>query len=370
MVDAARGVIPRHTARPGSIPPIRPARGASLRPPGLLAAALLLALLAPLQAVGAQHPAPGFSIGLPIACTPGYDCFIQNYVDRDPGPGARDYDCGRRTNNGHKGTDFRVPDLMAMRRGVAVLAVAPGRVLRTRDGVPDINVRYVGPAAVAGRECGNGVVVAHRDGWQTQYCHMRRGSIAVAPGETVEAGQKLGLVGLSGKTEFPHVHLSVRRRGRVVDPFVGPSPSPGCGVPRAPLWRPDLAGPLSYRPTELVRIGFAAEPPVRAAVLLGRHRARVLPADAPVLSFWVLAIGLQRGDRIVMRMTGPDGATLAESRTRPLPRAKAEGFTRVMKRRRAGPWPAGTYRGEYRIERRGGGATRVVLETVREVLVR
>ena len=37
----------------------------------------------------------------------------------------------------------------------------------------------LGPTATAGRNCGNGVTLDHGDGWQTQYCHMRRGSVAV-----------------------------------------------------------------------------------------------------------------------------------------------------------------------------------------------
>ena len=31
---------------------------------------------------------------LPIDCTPGQDCVVQNYVDQDPGPGWQDYRCG------------------------------------------------------------------------------------------------------------------------------------------------------------------------------------------------------------------------------------------------------------------------------------
>ena len=63
------------------------------------------------------------------------------------------------------------------------------------------------------RNCGNGVVIRHADGWETQYCHLRRGSVQVAEGDRVEAGEPLGLVGMSGEANFPHVHLSVRRDG-------------------------------------------------------------------------------------------------------------------------------------------------------------
>lgn len=46
------------------------------------------------------------TLSLPIACTPGTDCWVVNYVDLDPGPGRRDYRCGEMSYDGHKGTDI------------------------------------------------------------------------------------------------------------------------------------------------------------------------------------------------------------------------------------------------------------------------
>ena len=66
------------------------------------------------------------SLSLPLKCSLGKDCFIQQYTDIDPGPEARDYRCGSATYDGHKGTDFRVLSLEAAARGVPVLASAPG----------------------------------------------------------------------------------------------------------------------------------------------------------------------------------------------------------------------------------------------------
>ena len=107
-----------------------------------------------------------------------------------------------------------------------------------RDGVPDISVEDGGAAAIAGKECGNAIRIAHGDGWTTWYCHLRRGSLMVAEGDRVEVGQPLALVGLSGETSFPHLHFDVRQGEQPVDPFVGveraspaaPARSP-CGAP-------------------------------------------------------------------------------------------------------------------------------------------
>src|SRR5215468_2986431 len=112
------------------------------------------ALLALWLGVG---PTEAIELRLPIDCEIGVSCEIQNYVDLDPSSQARDYQCGSRTYNGHKGVDFRLPSLRAQRAGVNVLASAPGRVLGVRDGVPDISVRERGIGAVDNRECGNGV---------------------------------------------------------------------------------------------------------------------------------------------------------------------------------------------------------------------
>jgi len=77
-----------------------------------------------------------------------------------------------------------------MARGEPVVASAGGVVAAARDGVDDISMRDA--PVPRGRECGNGVRIVHGGGWKTQYCHLRKGSVAV------KNGDMLGLVGLSG----------------------------------------------------------------------------------------------------------------------------------------------------------------------------
>ncbi len=203
--------------------------------------ALVIAGAAGLLPAAAAAAPP--QLALPLSCQPGTTCWIVNYVDLDPGDGVRDYTCGvatynTGTHNAHNGTDFAIRDLKAMRDGVPVLAAAPGRVAGVRDGMADVSVRDTGPAAVANRECGNGVRIDHGDGWASQYCHMRSGSIAVAKGQTVTAGQPLGLVGLSGLSEFPHLHFQVDKDGVPTDPFIGEARTSAseCGLGEHQLW--------------------------------------------------------------------------------------------------------------------------------------
>ncbi len=161
-------------------------------------------------------------LALPLACTLGETCWVANYVDVDSSGRARDCQCGPRTYDGHDGTDFAVWDLAVMAKRGPVVAVAPGIVRTIRDGMDDRAVTdEVSRQAVEGRECRNGVIIDHQGGWQTQYCHLRKGSVKVRAGARVDTGPLLGLVGLSGKTEFPHAHLTVRYKGAVIDPFTG-----------------------------------------------------------------------------------------------------------------------------------------------------
>jgi hypothetical protein len=288
---------------------------------------------------------------LPVDCEIGRSCAIQNYVDRDPSPGARDYACGTLTYNGHDGTDFRLFSMAAQRAGVNVLAAADGEVLRARDGMADINISAPSAPSVIGRECGNGVVISHRDGWQTQYCHMAKGSIRVKQGGRVTAGQPIGRVGLSGHTEFPHLHLTVRHEGRVVDPFAYGAPDGTCGEGTW-LWSAALFASLAYRPRTVINAGFSSEAVTQEKIEAGDAAAN--PAiDAPALVAYVLTIGLQAGDvqRLSLRM--PDGQVLADRTEQPLDRNKAQVMLFVGKKRSGAGWPHGTYQASYIVSRDG-----------------
>jgi hypothetical protein len=321
-------------------------------PASRLAGPLLVSFLAAAQA---QPP----SLVLPIQCRPGVDCEIQNYVDRDPGPGARDYQCGSRSYQDHDGIDFRLPTLARQREGVAVLAAADGRVARARDGVDDVSVRITGTAALQGRDCGNGVVLRHDGGFETQYCHLAKGSIAVRPGDPVKAGDVIGRVGLSGRTEYPHLHFTVREGRSTVDPFAYGAPEGSCEAGRS-LWRPGLDGALAYKPRAVLNTGFAGQALSMEAIEEGTEAPG---PQAPALVAYARAIGLKAGDVQTLTLKGPDGAVLASSTASPLVRDQAQSMLFVGVRRPAAGWARAPYVGEY-VVRQGG---RTVLQRTFEV---
>lgn len=221
---------------------------------------------------------------------------------------------------------------------------------------------------MAGREAGNGVVIDHGGGWETQYGHMRKGSVRVEPGQAVTAGEPIGLVGLSGLTEFPHLEFLVRRDGQPIDPFSGLPAGSGCGAAGAGLWNAEAAATLAYRAGGLLGAGFATVEPEPGAARAGAHRADHVEHDAPALVFWVDVFGTRTGDRETIRLVGPDGTVLVEQDAIH-ERDRAQWFRFAGTRAPEGGWPPGAYVGSYRLTRDVGGVALTVAEAERTTVV-
>ncbi|MEU3275966.1 M23 family metallopeptidase [Streptomyces antibioticus] len=97
----------------------------------------------------------------------------------------------------HTGVDFVVPT------GTSLKAVAAGTVV----------------SAGWGGAYGNQVVIKLNDGHYAQYAHLS--SLSVSAGQTVTAGQQVGLSGATGNVTGPHLHFEIRTTpnyGSDVDP--------------------------------------------------------------------------------------------------------------------------------------------------------
>jgi murein DD-endopeptidase MepM/ murein hydrolase activator NlpD len=101
----------------------------------------------------------------------------------------------RPDGGGHDGIDF------ALATGDMVRAAAGGTVLVADDDA---------------KRFGRLVVIDHGNGWQSAYGHLSR--ITVAKGETVTAGERIGLGGQAGDAERPELHFEIRHGGEPVDP--------------------------------------------------------------------------------------------------------------------------------------------------------
>lgn len=159
------------------------------------------------------------NLAWPLRARPGYrdpDYHgISNYVDLNPAfPNQLlDWTCGTRTYDlasgyNHAGVDYflwpfgwRMMDAAV----IEIVAVAPGVILHKQDGFPDRSCDANTPTDW------NAVYVQHADGTVAWYGHMKTGSTTPqAVGSTVAAGDYLGLVGSSGRSSGPHLHLELR----------------------------------------------------------------------------------------------------------------------------------------------------------------
>jgi murein DD-endopeptidase MepM/ murein hydrolase activator NlpD len=105
----------------------------------------------------------------------------------------------------HTGIDFSAG------MGTPVHAIAAGEVTHAGSG--------------SAGWAGNYVTVRHADGKSTLYAHMS--SVSVHAGEHVSGGEKVGAIGMTGRTFGPHVHVELYPAGvKPGDPYKAINPSP------------------------------------------------------------------------------------------------------------------------------------------------
>ena len=108
---------------------------------------------------------------------------------------ARFNQAGGRWAHNHTGLDFAAP------MGTPVRSVMAGEVIQA-----DFEGAY-----------GRQVKVRHADGTVTSYSHMSAFTVSV--GDTVQAGDQVGAIGVTGNTTGPHVHFEVLPGGgEPIDP--------------------------------------------------------------------------------------------------------------------------------------------------------
>lgn len=119
------------------------------------------------------------------------------------------------------GTPRKVEDFYSW--GEPVLAPADGTVVSAENDRPDNPLGQKDPTHPAG----NHVVIKLADGRFAFLAHMQKASVAVKAGDSVRRGQRLGLCGNSGNSDFPHIHLHVQDTpdlnvGRGINAVFGP----------------------------------------------------------------------------------------------------------------------------------------------------
>jgi murein DD-endopeptidase MepM/ murein hydrolase activator NlpD len=103
---------------------------------------------------------------------------------------------GPRGGGFHDGVDLGAP------KGTPVYAARAGKVIYSGRGI---------------RGYGNVVIVKHNEIYSTIYAHNAKN--LVRHGAYVRQGEKIALVGATGRATGPHLHFEVRRNERPYDPF-------------------------------------------------------------------------------------------------------------------------------------------------------
>ena len=236
-----------------------------------------------------------------------------------------------------------------MEKGVDVQAVARGTVLRFREGEPDGFKTSEEKEAIrnARKECGNGLIIDHGEGWISQYCNLKNGSISVKENEKVHAGQKVALVGMSGITDHPHVHLSILYKGKHVDPFTGQEMDSGCSkTETAQLWR---SKSINYAGFSLYDAGFIAQKPDFSQISKG-HKEPYPQKDSDVIIFWSAYFGAKPNDVIEMKVFDPHDRIITEH-IMTQKEEKARQYYYIGKKRPESGWVRGTYHAEVSVTR-------------------
>ncbi len=109
--------------------------------------------------------------------------------------GSREDPFGGAANEFHTGIDIQAD------RGQPVVATADGTV----------------ESAGWNGDYGNMVSIDHKFGLVTRYAHLS--SFSVRPGEHVERGEVIGLIGSTGRTTGPHLHYELLVNGQLTNPL-------------------------------------------------------------------------------------------------------------------------------------------------------
>jgi murein DD-endopeptidase MepM/ murein hydrolase activator NlpD len=103
----------------------------------------------------------------------------------------------------HNGTDF------GGATGSPILAIENGIVEKAQGGCTEGNASCNG-------QRGNFVLIDHQNGYKSIYLHLSE--ILVQPGQKVKRGKMIGKMGNTGLSTGTHLHLSVTKNGKYINP--------------------------------------------------------------------------------------------------------------------------------------------------------
>lgn len=107
----------------------------------------------------------------------------------------------------HSGEGNKLEDYYAY--GLPILSPAAGKIVYALDSFPDMSIGEMGGGGINHAE-GNHIIIEVAPKEFLVLCHLKPKSIVVKKGDIVAQGQHLALLGNSGNTSEPHIHIHLQ----------------------------------------------------------------------------------------------------------------------------------------------------------------
>lgn len=236
------------------------------------------------------------------------DCdyfYISAFVDLDSTSSIKDWNCGKRTYNGHRGIDI-VPwpfiwDKMD-RDLVEVVAAAPGIIIAKKDGNPDRICNGIG----GGSNSNNYITIQHPDGSSALYIHMKSNSLTKKNiGDSVTTGEYLGIVGSAGQSTGVHLHFEIRSDGtfaNYIDPFMG-----ACNPKIGQSW---WKNQILYAEPKIIKTSIHSDWPYMATCPITKdttyEKDTFIYQQGQTATFYACSKHISKGDNWSFKILNPD----------------------------------------------------------------
>ena len=246
--------------------------------------------------------------------------------------------CGSKATDNNQSTHISLGTTQSHLSNIPVIATANGKVLEAQN---------------IGGFCGTRVLIDHGEGWQSSYCHLNPETLLARRNQTVQSGQVIGTIGISGQTNWPHLSYALLRNGMVFDPFSNRTNLEGCAQKSDTLWSGGI-NPL-YEPAQVTSIGFHVGYIRTNSILSGILKpAEKIRSETPQLSLWTLMMNIQKGDEISLKIVAPD-MRIVKQQTIIAGKSRVRYPLFFSASRGKLLWDKGVYRGEITVTRTVNG---------------
>jgi murein DD-endopeptidase len=245
-----------------------------------------------------------FKLNFPLNCKLNQDCFVTMYPDH--AQEGKDFSCERLSSPNLRGTLISLRNAKLLYDpGIEVVAVADGTVLEVSNGFED---DYSFTLEQQNDSCGNSVVIEHENNFRTTYCHLKKSSVLVNPGQKINRGDVIAKLGASGSTSQPQLYFGLSYKSIAIDPFTATDLNTPCSQAGKTYTKSMWQNHISYRQSGIREVGIADAEPELKDIWANKYPNNSVASNSKALVFWVHIFGQEIGDKEQMKIYKPDGA--------------------------------------------------------------